>query len=252
MRDRYNENFLSYYDLDNNKGNISFYLKYAREAHGEILELGCGTGRISIPLLQSGYKVTAVDNSKKMIDLLKQKLINHSYKKNIKLVHEDILEMDLRKKYDLIIMPFRVFQCFLTQSDQERALTNIKRHMQRGATLIFDVYFPNLQLLSDIPSREKIVSKYVVDGKHLIKTYKSLSIDICNQVVNTEIVFYQLQNNRRKLLTKNTICMRYSFLAEMKYLLGLNGLQIDKLLSDYKSDRFTPGKEMIFVCSQAH
>ena len=72
------------YDLDqrdNLIADIPFYLKYAKKQNGKILELGCGTGRVSIELAKNGYFVTGLDLSESMLEIYKNKLNNLS--KNI-------------------------------------------------------------------------------------------------------------------------------------------------------------------------
>ena len=59
--------FLNKYD------DVSFYREYAGKQNGEILELGCGTGRITLPLIETGLKVTAIDSSINMINRIKAK-----------------------------------------------------------------------------------------------------------------------------------------------------------------------------------
>ena len=49
---------------------INFYLQKASNIKGNILEIGCGTGRITIPLMENGANITGIDSSQKMIDRL--------------------------------------------------------------------------------------------------------------------------------------------------------------------------------------
>ena len=71
----------SLYDLDQRnitKDDIPFYLEYASKLHGSILELACGTGRVTIPLANEGYNIWGIDLSKEMLDQLKVKMENLS------------------------------------------------------------------------------------------------------------------------------------------------------------------------------
>ena len=52
---------------------IDFYVHHSKLANGPILELGCGTGRITIPLLQNGYDISGLDSSKSMMQVLQRK-----------------------------------------------------------------------------------------------------------------------------------------------------------------------------------
>ena len=47
---------------------IPFYLEYAKECRGEVLELACGTGRILVPIAKQGVKITGLDSSEEMLN----------------------------------------------------------------------------------------------------------------------------------------------------------------------------------------
>lgn len=75
---------------------------------GPVLELCCGTGRITLPLLKKRFKVTAVDLSKDMLDVLKRSVednkIYSKYRDNLKIVHGDMNEIDTKEKYNFVVI----------------------------------------------------------------------------------------------------------------------------------------------------
>lgn len=249
MKDRYNKTAAILYDVNNKKDDILFYLKHAKKLGGEILELGCGTGRASIPLVERGIKVTAVDSSQNMIKILKEKAENLKNKKDIEIIKGNLTEIRLSKKFNLIIMPFRVFQCLLSVDEQQKALFNIKHHLSPNGLLIFDIYYPNFKILSNIPSQEEIDGEFIFRNKRIIKSHVNRSIDTLNQVMTTDIIYSKYFQGKKKIISKNTIKMRYSFRFEIEHLLKLSGFYIKQLLSDYKSKKFIADREMIFMCS---
>jgi len=102
------------YDLDTRDvytDDIAFYIDYAKKYNcGNILELGCGTGRIAIPMAKEGFNVTGLDLSNEMLDVFKQKL-DDTIQDKIELLYGDMADFCLNKKFDLIIAAFRAFQC---------------------------------------------------------------------------------------------------------------------------------------------
>ena len=65
------------YDVDNRDNlhdDIPFYLEYAKQQQGEILELGCGTGRVALALAADGFRVTGLDLSQQMLDVFRKKM----------------------------------------------------------------------------------------------------------------------------------------------------------------------------------
>jgi ubiquinone/menaquinone biosynthesis C-methylase UbiE len=93
----------------------SFYRSLALEVGSPILELACGTGRVTIPLANQGLDVTGIDISEKMLDRASQK----SGDLAITWIQADCRSFNVQKKFRLIYMTGNSFQAFLTREDQE-------------------------------------------------------------------------------------------------------------------------------------
>ena len=92
-------------DLYDYYTNVDFdiaFFKMLCKGHRNILELMCGTGRISIPLIDEGIPLTCVDYSEEMLDVFRKKT-NGS--QNVRIVCQDICELSLEEQFDLIIIP---------------------------------------------------------------------------------------------------------------------------------------------------
>lgn len=110
----------SLYDLDQRnitKDDISFYLEYASKLHGSILELACGTGRVTIPLANEGYNIWGIDLSREMLGQLKIEMENlqEAVKKRIHITQADMTNFELGRAFSLIIIPFRSFQSLISE-----------------------------------------------------------------------------------------------------------------------------------------
>ena len=123
---------------------INFYLQKASSIKGNILEIGCGTGRITIPLMENGANITGIDSSQKMIDMLGTKVANN--KVPIKIIKQDVRDLELAQKFSLVIFPYRGFQSLLTVEDQVNALNSLRNHLEPGGKLIITLFVPGKDL----------------------------------------------------------------------------------------------------------
>ena len=106
---------------------VPFYLHECNIERDRVLELACGTGRVSLPLLRAGVRLTCVDQSPGMLAVLEQKaaaedlaVITHC---------GDVRSLDLEEKFDLVIMPFTSFEELVDPVDQLAALRTIRQHL---------------------------------------------------------------------------------------------------------------------------
>ncbi|HEX2995144.1 MAG TPA: class I SAM-dependent methyltransferase, partial [Anaerolineales bacterium] len=106
---------------------IDFFLNETKKSTGEVLELMSGTGRVSIPLLEAGVKLTCVDLSAASNDRLREKLAQKGLQADV--YQMDVCELDLHKKFDMAIIPFHSFAHITSPQDQRKALERIHAHL---------------------------------------------------------------------------------------------------------------------------
>ena len=116
-------------DLD-----IDFYVEEISKVRGKVLELMCGTGRISVPLLEAGVYLTCVDASEGMLARLEQRLRIRKLKARV--VRSDVRYLGLREEeFEVAFIPFHSFSELVSSSDQKLALSAIYACLKEGATL---------------------------------------------------------------------------------------------------------------------
>ena len=99
-------------------GEIDFYQRYAAHAHARdeaVLEIACGTGRITLPLAQQGIRITGLDRSPEMLQIARQKSKGLPH---VRWVEGDMRTFDLGEQFGLVIFPGHPFQYMLTPDDQ--------------------------------------------------------------------------------------------------------------------------------------
>jgi cyclopropane fatty-acyl-phospholipid synthase-like methyltransferase len=162
MRTDIRENAARYYDLSpEHPDDIPLYEQKIPSPGARILELGCGTGRVLVPLAeQSGY-ILGVDISEAMLSVCRQKLAEKgipTYRAEVQ--QGDITDLDLGKRFDLILAPFRVFQTLETDREVGGFFKTIRNHLTEDGTAILNVFRPKLD-------RDRIRNEWVTEVERL-------------------------------------------------------------------------------------
>jgi SAM-dependent methyltransferase len=131
-------------------GDLGWYRRKARDSDGPILELGAGTGRITIPLAEDGHAVHALDASTPMLDALKRKLASlpADVRERITTTAGDMRSFQLGQRFAMVIIPFRAFLHNLTTDDQLSCLRCVFDHLADNGRLTFNVFHPSLQYMA--------------------------------------------------------------------------------------------------------
>ena len=136
---------------------INFFIDETKKTSGEVLELMSGTGRVSIPLLEAGVKLTCVDISPKLNAIFRSKLEQKGLK--AKIYQMDVCRLDLPKKYDMIIIPLYSFAHIVSPEDQRKALTRIHQHLLPDGSFICTLRNPTLRE-QIVDGQMRLIGKY--------------------------------------------------------------------------------------------
>jgi SAM-dependent methyltransferase len=124
---------------------LPYWLNLARQMGGPVLELGCGTGRVTLSLAEAGFEVHGLDNDRDMLDYVQRRL---SPGIPIHLVSADLIQFSLPQRFPLILLPCNTFST-LTKAQRVSALSCITAHLKDEAIFAFSV--PNPALLAILP-----------------------------------------------------------------------------------------------------
>jgi len=118
---------------------VEFWLAEAALAHGPILELGCGTGRITIPLASNGFKVTGLDVSEPMLRRARAKGSDEGV--GVTWCRGDMREFALSERYALIFCPFGTFN-HLRHDEVGQCLSLVRDHLLPEGNFALDTFGP--------------------------------------------------------------------------------------------------------------
>lgn len=127
-------------------GVIEFDRCLAAQASGGVLEVGCGTGRVTQQLAELAHPLVGLDNSPAMLEIAR------ATSQSIRWVQGDMRKFDLGEHFGLILIPGHSFQYMLTAEDQRSCLGYLFRHLVPGGTLAVHLDPQDLQWLAGLPA----------------------------------------------------------------------------------------------------
>lgn len=235
-----------YYDLEfqDYLNDLPFLVEWANKQKGTIVDLGCGTGRVTIPLAQQGHKLIGVDLHEGMLNQAREKTANNSL--SVEWTLQDCTKLSLNILVPLIYMTGNSFQHFLTNESQNQLLQSIHNHLEENGIFIFNTRFPILSELAEVEESTRIYldkrSRKI--REKTIETYYPLT-----QILHCTSAREILKGTEVGSIEQDSISLRYVFPLEMERLLTQNGFAILETYSSWKKEPLeTSSTEMIYVC----
>jgi 2-polyprenyl-3-methyl-5-hydroxy-6-metoxy-1,4-benzoquinol methylase len=224
----------------NCEGFLEYHLSLA-DKYGQdgILDIACGTGVLTIPFLQSGYDVTALDLSAKMIEVTRKKLLQNHLQANLCVTN--MTDFDINRKFSLAIIARSGFMYLLTAQEQRQALLNIRRHLTDGGVLTFNTFQPH-----PIMQAERIKAsadeyypraEYINSEGEKVRILYAATYEPLLQIMRVNWRFETLDSagNVAKTYIRPQVT-RHTYRQEMEYLFELCGYDILDVHNNYRCD----------------
>jgi SAM-dependent methyltransferase len=236
---------------------VEFYVDLCRAAGGKVLELGCGTGRVLIPIAAAGIDVVGLDLSPHMLAKGRERLRAQpdDVQDRVRLVQASMTGFDLAERFAAIIIPFRPFQHLLSVSDQLACLRCINRHLQPEGVLGIDFFQVDLAKITDPRFREETEDMPLTDlpdGRRLRRSHRIVATHRAEQYNDVEIIYYLSDRDGSTERLVQAFPFRYFFRYEVEHLLARAGFEVLHIYGDFDKSLLTDtSPEMIFVAKNA-
>jgi SAM-dependent methyltransferase len=152
------DDYAPFYDWENaqtlDRRDVRFWQQLARCAKGPVLELGCGTGRVTIPLARAAKRVIGLDRSAEMLQHAMTRARRARPKGRISWVRGDIRSLPFREemRFDLVIAPYGILQSLVTDRDLRATLAAVAGVLDRGSVFALDLV-PDLPVWKEYRNR---------------------------------------------------------------------------------------------------
>ena len=238
-----------------NRRDVQFYVDEARHAGGCALEVGCGTGRILLPIARSGQTIDGLDESRQMLERCETKLRAEpeAVRKRVTLHEGDASAFDLGRQFDLVIAPFRVVQHLTTTQEQLGFLESAARHLAPRGRLVFDVFNPNFAALAsaDGNEHEDTPDTPLPGGRSFRRAGRVSRVRWIDQVSEIELVYYISSASGDKAERRvQSFDMRWFLRAELVHLLARGGFSVRSIYGDFDRSPLTDGSPEQIVCAE--
>jgi ubiquinone/menaquinone biosynthesis C-methylase UbiE len=233
-----------YDGMNTNLADLQFYKHWLpKNKDARILELCCGTGRLTLPIAKAGYTICGVDYTSSMLEQAKIKASEGGLE--IEFIEADIRTLDLPEKYDLVFIPFNSIHHLYKNEDLFKALNVVKNHLKTGGLFLLDCFNPNIQFIVEAEKEQKQIAEYTTnDGrKVLIKQIMRYE----NKTQINRIEWHYFINGEFDSI--QNLDMRLFYPQELDSYLERNGFNIIHKFGSFEEEAFNDHSEkQIFVC----
>lgn len=233
-----------YDDFVTTQIDVPFFTQEAHKAGGDILELMCGTGRLTLPLARAGIKVTAVDYSAEMLTRLRNKLDAEG-------LSADVYQMDIRhlhfeRQFKQIIIPFQAFPEITTQADQLQALRAIYESLSDDGTFICTLHNPPVRLES-VDDTLRLAGRFS-HGENQLFLWLHQRFQTQSNVVNV-LEFFEEYDSQGMMVSKRFSELQFHMMENLTFegLIEASGFEAEALYGDYAYTAFDASTSPLMV-----
>jgi ubiquinone/menaquinone biosynthesis C-methylase UbiE len=233
-----------------------FYLDYCRKADGKILEIGCGTGRILIPVAEAGCEIAGLDLSEHRLARCREKLADKAdeVRDRVQLKQGNATDFRFDDLFQLAIIPFHMFQHIVSVEEQIACLKSVNRHLHMNGRLVFDVFQVNLTIIKNSPLNSEIEDLpqfELPDGRQLRRTHCITAVRRFEQCREVKLIYYLTDTDGTTRRITQAFPFRYFFRYELAHLLARCGFDVIDVFGDFdKSPLGDDSPELILVAEK--
>ncbi|MBN1583075.1 MAG: methyltransferase domain-containing protein [Anaerolineae bacterium] len=282
------DRFARLYDLEHAQfaADLLLYQNFARRCDGPVLDVGCGSGRVTLPLARAGSDVVGIDSSLAMLDIARARVHEAGLSDHIQLLRQDVCTLDLENQFALVVFSLNGFLHLLTAQAQRAALHNMARALLPGGILIVDVPNPHTVFTTRQDGKDILRSHFSLPQGGKAFCFVNARTDLAAQIQHITLTYDQVADEGKSFdpspdgsalgtpafgtsepnamtpaqgiqdlaaaglarRTRIDLDVRFVYRDEMVGLIEQAGLQVDAVYGSYDLDPYEAGSHvMLFV-----
>lgn len=251
------DSFALVYDLQHRTflDDVPMYVQLARSHAGQagILELGAGTGRVMVPLVEAGFRVVGVDESSEMLRLAGENLRRspNAPTERWSLIEADARSLRIEERFNMAFIALNTFLHNATRDDQLASLASARRHLNAGGVLIVDLP-PNDEMAFQPDDGEFQFEASMVDPATQIQYNKYVASRVFWATQQQELT-YRIERRQGSKMEQQIVSfkLRHVLKHEMELLLLQSGFEAPAWLGDYDQSTYGEGSARMIAVARA-
>ena len=247
------DEYADFYDWENaqtlDRRDVKFWQGMAQRVTGRVLELGCGTGRVTIPVARTGADIVGVDRSEEMLTHARRRIKRARLANRPSWVRSDIRMLPFRKsaRFDLVMAPYGILQSLVREADLTATLESVSRVL--SARGVF-----GLDLVPDLPVWKEYRNRVRFQGSRKgsesrITLVESVRQDRARRLTIFDQEYIERRGTERRA-RKFSLVFRTLSVPEMTSRLERAGFRISAILGDYNGKPWDPRADVWLILAQ--
>lgn len=242
-----------YYDqaYRRRRHDVLWYAERAKESGGPVLELGCGTGRVTFGIAEAGVDVVGVDRMEPMLERARARAAKkpRRVRERIEWCRGDVTSLRMDRRFPLVVAPFNTWMHLYTRPQLEAGLATVAEHLAPGGRFLFDVLLPDAGALARDPARVYRAGRAKLPETGRTYHYRErFDYDPVTQVQSVDLAFVGIEDPADFHLVPLT--HRQFFPQELAMVLHYNGFEVLAHEGDFDGEDLHPDAEsQVLTCA---
>jgi ubiquinone/menaquinone biosynthesis C-methylase UbiE len=241
--------YAPFYDWENartlQRRDVAFWQRLAAAQDGPVLELGCGTGRIAVPIARAGARIVGIDRSQEMLARARKRIVRARLRGRLTLVRGDIRELPFTRgtKFSAVLAAYGILQSLTRERDLSRTLTAVARVLRRGGLFAIDV-------VPDLPKWDEYRNRISLSGRHGRHSTLTLVETVRQDRAKRLTIFDQEYRERRgdqRRVHRFSLTFRTLTVPQMTRRLERAGFKVLAVLGDYQGGPWDPRADVWII-----
>lgn len=229
-------------------GDVELYRDLATLAGKDVLDLGCGTGRVMSGLLLAGLRVTGLDRSDTMLSIANGKFRDLGVQG--KLQRADMRELEFDNEFNLAICGLDSFGHLVTVEDQEACLAGVHRALRESGLVAVDVLNATPEVLAARDGALALQADFTLGTGQAVKHFVSWRVDYDRQRITVDHIYDAVNLEGAIRRRQGSYVLRYFTRFELEQLLTRSGYAVRNVYGDYHRSEYTADAERLLIVAE--